>query len=127
MATTPGVDRRRACRAMIVWATVVCANAPAALAQVSQRRRQLRDRAECENSLPACKPEIREQLEAEKARIRWGLAGLGMMILAGGTLIVRRLRTLQMREKRELSALKKTLNAVSGDSPQNRAKSEHHD
>ncbi len=98
-----------------------------AQAQVSQRARQLRERAACEADLPTCRPEIRVQLEAERSRIRWGLSGLGVLVLIGGILLIRRFRALKHQENKDLRHLQSTLQAAARDSAQNQAKSTNDD
>jgi hypothetical protein len=51
--------------------------------QISQRARQVRERRACEENLPACRPAIRAQLDAERRRIRVGLGALAVGVLAG--------------------------------------------
>lgn len=50
-------------------------------AQMSQRARQIKDRQACEQDLPACKPGIRRQLEAERNRERLGLGALAGVLV----------------------------------------------
>jgi len=113
--------------ALVLGAISMFAGTRSGHAQVSQRARQVRERAACEDNLPTCRPEIRAQLEAERSRIRWGLAGLAVLASVGGMVMSWRIRALKRKENRDLHRLRATLHGVGGDSAENRAKSTNHD
>lgn len=72
-----------------------------ARSQISQRRRQLRERRDCEQDLPQCRPEIMAQLQAERRTLRYGLGALGLILAAClGFLFVRSKRLSSVPEKR---------------------------
>ena len=94
------------------------------LAQMSQRARQIRERRACELDQADCRPEIRVQLEAERRRLRLGLAVLAVGSIFMGLVFWRRHRALQQDRRADLKKLHSHLNKVGGDSDQDQAKSD---
>ncbi len=69
--------------------------------QVSQRRRQLRERADCEQNLLQCRPEIMAQLREERQTLRIGLSALGVaVVVCAGLLFLRSKRLNKASDKR---------------------------
>lgn len=69
--------------------------------QISQRRRQLRERRDCEQDLPLCRPEIMAQLRDERRKLRYGLGALGVaIVVCTGFLFLRSKRLNKASEKR---------------------------
>lgn len=92
-----------------------------AQAQMSQRARQIRQRQACEQDLPECKPDIGVQLEAERRRMRFGLATFALLIGVLGGLLVRRYRRVKDASEAAARRLEERLTSQTGDSSINEA------
>ena len=92
-------------------------------AQMSQRARQIRERRACERDLPDCRPEIRQQLEAESRRLRIGMSGLAVVIAVIGAVLWWRIRARKAEENQHLHHLNEQVADISRKLNKNRAQS----
>jgi hypothetical protein len=91
---------------------------------MSQRVRQIQERAACEQELPECRPVIREQLQAERRRLRLGLGALAAFGAVASAVLYQRILADKRMKKAAAERLDERLDAFSGDSEQDQAKSD---